>query len=46
LATTPGVVADPISGDNIRKLREDAHLSQAVEVGARRKAADRPRTAA
>jgi putative transcriptional regulator len=23
-------LADPISGDDIRKLREDAHLSQAV----------------
>ena len=24
------VIAEPISGDDIRKLREDAHLSQAV----------------
>lgn len=24
------IVAEPISGDEIRKLREDAHLSQAV----------------
>jgi len=27
------VVAEPITGDDIRKLREDAHLSQAVFAG-------------
>jgi putative transcriptional regulator len=30
LGDDAGVVADPISGEDIRKLREDAHLSQAV----------------
>jgi len=30
LGTNAGLVADPMSGEDIRKLREDAHLSQAV----------------
>ena len=30
LGDTAVVAAEPISGDDIRKLREDAHLSQAV----------------
>ena len=54
LGDTAAVAAEPISGDDIRKLREDAHLSQAVfarsqphdrlcvEAGARREAPDRP----
>jgi putative transcriptional regulator len=30
LGDKAGVLAEPITGDDIRKLREDAHLSQAV----------------
>ena len=30
LGDGPDVLAEPITGDDIRKLREDAHLSQAV----------------
>src|SRR5690348_3518091 len=30
LGPDAGAVPEPISGDDIRKLREDAHLSQAV----------------
>jgi putative transcriptional regulator len=30
LGDKAAVVAEPLSGDDIRKLREDAHLSQAV----------------
>jgi putative transcriptional regulator len=30
LGDSADIVAEPISGDEIRKLREDAHLSQAV----------------
>jgi len=30
LGDNAGVIADPITGEDIRKLREEAHLSQAV----------------
>jgi putative transcriptional regulator len=30
LGEAANVVTEPVSGDDIRKLREDAHLSQAV----------------
>ena len=30
LGSKAGILAEPITGDDIRKLREDAHLSQAV----------------